>query len=345
MIQAVRDDLSRAEKIEWDMLRLDLVHPVVSGNKMFKLGPYLEQAILQHSPGLVGFGGAWSNHIHALAYAARERGLASIGIIRGEEPAGSNAMLDDCRRWGMELRFLSRQAYRQATEALKSGKLPIIPVDTISDKTPVSDAENTAHDDPAFQSTKKPSLPPDLADALPPAWMIIPEGGYGLLGMEGAARIWTHIPAGQYTHILCAVGTGTMVAGLALARHRTEAAAHRGTDPQIPVVIGLPVLQHEGLDKEINQLLDPAGVVEKPLLVHQFHGGGYARTNPALLDFMRSFYLDTGIPSDFVYTSKLLWGIRQLALEGFFPEGSRILAIHSGGLQGNRSLKKGILPY
>jgi 1-aminocyclopropane-1-carboxylate deaminase/D-cysteine desulfhydrase-like pyridoxal-dependent ACC family enzyme len=345
MIQSVGGVLSSAAKIEWDLLRLDLVHPVVSGNKMFKLGPYLEQAILQHAPGLVGFGGAWSNHIHALAYAARERGLASIGIIRGEAPPGSNAMLDDCRRWGMDLRFFSRQAYRQATDVLKSRKIPIIPDDAVTNKVRDRDVLNALQDDPAFQSSKKPALPRGLADALPPDWMMVPEGGYGLLGMEGAARIWTHIPAGQYTHILCAVGTGTMVAGLALARHRREAVAHRGTDPQIPAIIGLSVLKHENQEREIDQLLDPAGVVEKPLLVHRFHGGGYARSTPALLDFMRSFYQETGIPSDLVYTSKLLWGIRQLAQEGFFPMGSRILAIHSGGLQGNRSLKKGILPY
>ena len=71
-----------------DILRLDLLHPIVSGNKWFKLRYYIEQAQEQNKKSLVTFGGAWSNHIHATAAAGKLAGLKTIGIIRGEAPAG-----------------------------------------------------------------------------------------------------------------------------------------------------------------------------------------------------------------------------------------------------------------
>jgi 1-aminocyclopropane-1-carboxylate deaminase len=134
-----------------------------------------------------------------------------------------------------------------------------------------------------------------------------------------------------------------MLAGLQLAKHRLAAQAEAGT--RLPELMGLPVLKSEGLEEEISALLASAGVYEKVLLLRQFHGGGYAKTSPEQFAFMRSFYQETGVPSDMNYTSKLFQGIRQLIQQGAFPVGSRVLAIHSGGLQGNRSLKKGILPY
>jgi 1-aminocyclopropane-1-carboxylate deaminase len=76
-----------------------------------------------------------------------------------------------------------------------------------------------------------------------------------------------------------------------------------------------------------------------------YHFGGYAKSSPVLIDFMNSFYRRTGIPSDFVYTAKLFYAIHELARNNFFPPGSRLLVIHSGGLQGNSSLEKGTLIF
>jgi 1-aminocyclopropane-1-carboxylate deaminase len=76
-----------------------------------------------------------------------------------------------------------------------------------------------------------------------------------------------------------------------------------------------------------------------------YHFGGYARQSDELLDFMRKFYLDTGIPADFVYTGKLCFAALDLVSKGYFPAGSQLLVIHSGGLQGNRSLPPGVLNF
>ena len=80
-------------------------------------------------------------------------------------------------------------------------------------------------------------------------------------------------------------------------------------------------------------------------LQHQFHQGGYAKTNPMMLDFMNRLWDAEKIPTDIVYTSKLLFGVEQLIKENYFEKAAAILVIHSGGLQGNRSLPEGSLKF
>ena len=80
-------------------------------------------------------------------------------------------------------------------------------------------------------------------------------------------------------------------------------------------------------------------------ILHDYHFGGYAKKTAALLQFMNQWYLETGIPSDFVYTAKMFFAADALAASGYFPEGSSILLVHTGGLQGNRSLPKGTLIF
>lgn len=95
-----------------DVLRLDLLHPVVSGNKWYKLKFYLAEAITRQQTVLT-FGGAYSNHIVATAAATANTALKSIGIIRGEKPAALSPTLTAATAYGMELHFSSREAYRQ----------------------------------------------------------------------------------------------------------------------------------------------------------------------------------------------------------------------------------------
>lgn len=107
---------SFAEKnIEADILRLDKIHPVISGNKWFKLRYYLEEAKQLHKKRIITFGGAWSNHIVATAAACRLNGLKSTGIIRGEEPAALSSTLKDAKELGMDLFFISREEYKKKT--------------------------------------------------------------------------------------------------------------------------------------------------------------------------------------------------------------------------------------
>jgi 1-aminocyclopropane-1-carboxylate deaminase/D-cysteine desulfhydrase-like pyridoxal-dependent ACC family enzyme len=159
-----------------------------------------------------------------------------------------------------------------------------------------------------------------------PAYLVIDEGGQGEPGIKGAGEILQLVPDPEkYTHIICAVGTGTMLTGLALASYPNQQ------------LIGISSLKGE---ERIS-----TGILEKfPVLQHkiqvlnQYHFGGYARHKPALLAFMNQFYAATQIPTDFVYTGKLCFAWHELCTSDYFPKDSNILLIHSGGLQGNRSI-------
>ncbi|MFT3935288.1 MAG: hypothetical protein QM726_16805 [Chitinophagaceae bacterium] len=141
--------------------------------------------------------------------------------------------------------------------------------------------------------------------------------------MKGATEIAAHFQAEKYTHVLCAVGTGTVLSGLMKAMPS-------GTQlVGIPVLKGFETWQPEGLnDKEQKQLQ----------LITGYHFGGYAKKDAALISFMNEWYAATNIPSDFVYTGKLFFAVDDLLKQGFFPQKSKLLIIHSGGLQGNSSL-------
>lgn len=98
------------------MLRLDRMHPFISGNKWFKLRYNIEEALHNGNSSILSFGGAYSNHLVALAAAAHAAGLASVGMVRGEEQPG-NPVLQQCREYGMELYFISRAQYAAKEDA------------------------------------------------------------------------------------------------------------------------------------------------------------------------------------------------------------------------------------
>ena len=98
--------------VEVHVLRLDLLHPVISGNKWFKLKGYLTEAKAQGKQNILTYGGAYSNHIIATAAACNEAGLKSIGIIRGERAAELSPTLLQAQQAGMQLYFISREAYK-----------------------------------------------------------------------------------------------------------------------------------------------------------------------------------------------------------------------------------------
>ena len=79
--------------------------------------------------------------------------------------------------------------------------------------------------------------------------------------------------------------------------------------------------------------------------MHDYHFGGYAKFNNDLIHFMNNWYLTTYIPSDFVYTGKLFFAFTNMLEQDYFSPGSKILLVHSGGLQGNNSLKNGTLIF
>ncbi len=168
---------------------------------------------------------------------------------------------------------------------------------------------------------------PDNADNY-----IINEGGYGIKGMSGAAEILDHCKKENYSHICGAIGTGTMVAGLLKASIKGQ------------TIIGISVLKNNlDAEEKIRQLF-PGSAAELQV-IHGHHCGGYARFDPELIRFMNDFYRLTEIPTDFVYTGKLFFAINNMITDHYFKTGSKLLVIHSGGLQGNRSLEKGTLIF
>jgi len=162
-------------------------------------------------------------------------------------------------------------------------------------------------------------------------YLQVPEGGYGLHGMAGASTILDYCTS-DFTHCVCAAGTGTMMSGL--------------IDRISPVqtAIGISVLKNAGeLPEKITSLTD--NKKNNWQIIEDYSFGGYAKYHPVLLRFMNEFYRDTGIPSDFVYTGKLFYAVSALIKENYFPAESKLLVIHSGGLQGNRSLRTGTLIF
>src|SRR5258708_38857972 len=101
-IDKVQVPLLQQQHIRMDVLRLDMIHPVISGNKWYKLKEWLHIATREGRRHLITFGGAWSNHIIATACAARCAGLSTTGIIRGERPSELSATLRAAEEYGME---------------------------------------------------------------------------------------------------------------------------------------------------------------------------------------------------------------------------------------------------
>jgi 1-aminocyclopropane-1-carboxylate deaminase len=145
----------------------------------------------------------------------------------------------------------------------------------------------------------------------------IDEGGRGALAAKGCEEVLAD--AYDFTHAICAVGTGTTLAGLA------NAAKQRGIIAEgICVLKGAAALRNDIATLTSNDFV----------LHHQFHRGGYAKTDAALWAFIQLFAQQTGILLDQVYTAKMMMGLTELIQQGYYPKNSKILAIHTGGLLG-----------
>jgi 1-aminocyclopropane-1-carboxylate deaminase len=118
-LQKISSPLFSKHKVEVYVKRDDLIHPFVSGNKLRKLKGWFEEASQKKIETLVSFGGAYSNHLIALAFAASAKGFKSIGIVRGDE-ASDNLVLKHCRLFGMEIRYVDRETYRNKEQCFQT---------------------------------------------------------------------------------------------------------------------------------------------------------------------------------------------------------------------------------
>lgn len=252
------------------------------------------EAQSQNQKSLLTFGGAFSNHIAAVASAGKESGFKTIGVIRGEEldrKIQENPTLSFAQNCGMHFKFISREAYR---------------------------TKNTS----AFLNMLKNEFG---------NYYLIPEGGTNELAVKGCEEILTEEDK-SFNIISCAVGTGGTISGLINASEPHQK------------ILGFPALKGDFLQKEIGKFTAKSNWK----LVTDYHFGGYAKINSELVEFINRFKQEYNIPLDPIYTGKMMFGIFDLINKGYFEKGTKILAIHTGGLQGidgmNIKLKQKKMP-
>jgi len=271
--------------IELHLKRDDLLHPIISGNKWRKLKYILEHALALKTRRIISMGGAYSNHLHALAYAGKLLGIQTEARIRGERPEVLNPTLSDMAAWGMHLEFVSRSDYRLLREYKAYDTLP----------------------------------------GLQKGEYWLPEGGAMDLALLGVAELVAEIDL-DYDALCVPCGTATTLAGIVSAV---------SNDKQ---VFGFAALKGAAyLNDEVKSLLKNTACHNNEWAIQlQYHFGGFAKINPELLRFIQQFEQTQRIKLEPIYTGKMLYGIYDLISQGYFKSGQRIIAIHTGGLQGNR---------
>lgn len=260
--------------------REDLLHPFVSGNKFRKLKYNVLQAKAENHSVLLTFGGAFSNHIAAVAYAGKEQGFETIGVIRGNElrdKISENPTLSFAQECGMRFEFVTREAYRHKTKTAFIEQLQA-----------------------KFGS-----------------FYLVPEGGTNDLAVKGCEEILTELDA-DFDFVCSAVGTGGTISGLI-----NSALPHQK-------VLGFPALKGDFLQDEIRNFVQNKNWG----LQTDYHFGGYGKVTTEFIEWMNWFYAQTSIPLDPIYTGKMVFGVMDLIQRNYFPPNSKILMIHTGGLQG-----------
>jgi 1-aminocyclopropane-1-carboxylate deaminase len=252
--------------LEFYIKRDDLLHPLISGNKWRKLKYNLFELERSRQEGIITFGGAYSNHLHAVAATGHEFGFQTVGIVRGEIPKQFSPTLISCTEMGIQKIIHQNESY-----------------------------------------------------------FLIPEGGANEWALKGCAEILDEITI-PFDYFCTACGTGTTLAGLLTSEKKDMS------------LIGFPVLKGgEFINEEISQLHQTKNLELKTTnyqLKTDYHFGGYAKHTSELLLFIDNFEAQTGVVLEQVYTGKMMFGIFDLAKNGFFRKGSRIIALHTGGLQG-----------
>jgi 1-aminocyclopropane-1-carboxylate deaminase len=277
--------------------REDQLHKHISGNKFRKLKYNILQAKELNYNTLLTFGGAYSNHITATAYAGKKFGFKTIGIIRGEElvtnlqqTLKNNPSLKFASEQGMQFKFISRKSYRE---------------------------KNSVH----FIEQLKNEFG---------SFYLIPEGRTNKLAIKGCEEI-LNTNDEKFDYICVAVGTGGTISGII------------NTIKPNQEVLGFPALKGDFLQNEIEKYTT---TTNKWQLMTNYHFNGFAKINDELVTFINKFKENYQVTLDPIYTGKMFFGIRDLIRNNNFKKDTKILAIHTGGLQGieamnNKLLQKG----
>lgn len=283
LFQNLQADFIKKKELEVFVKREDLNHPLVSGNKWWKLKHNLEEAKRSKYHTLLTFGGAYSNHIYATAAAARELGFKSIGIIRGEASETLSKALLFAKEQGMQLEFVSREDYRKKTTEIFIADLQI-----------------------------------KFGD-----FYLIPEGGTNTLAIQGVEEFASKLKEEtSFDYVCTACGTGGTLAGLIKELPEKK-------------VIGFSSLKGNFLSEEVRKWV--GNEYTNWSIINDYHFGGYAKYNNELLEFCNDFEKTHLISVEHVYTAKMFYGLFDLIKKNYFPKGSKVLALHTGGLQGRLS--------
>ncbi|MEG3766521.1 1-aminocyclopropane-1-carboxylate deaminase/D-cysteine desulfhydrase [Alteromonas sp. 14N.309.X.WAT.G.H12] len=157
-----------------------------------------------------------------------------------------------------------------------------------------------------------------------PTAYIVPEGGSHAPAIKGVAELLQETPH-PFDHVLAPVGSGATLAGLITALKPQQSAT------------GIAVLKGQGyLEDLVSQLLPSDCTNTHWRIEHQFHGGGYAKASAPLTAFCQTFTTRYKIPIEPVYSGKLMYAVKQMLQDGYFANKSRILLLHTGGMQGAR---------
>jgi len=285
-LQAISDAITKEFGVRLFVLRTDLNHSTISGNKLFKLKYNLLEAKKNHNKTILTFGGAFSNHIAATAAAGKEYGFKTIGIIRGEAYPQLNSTLQFATDCGMQLHYVSRMLYQNKKELYE-------------------------YIDQQFSAE---------------SFYLIPEGGSNDLGVLGCKEIIQYVNT-DFDYVCVPCGTGATITGIILSLKNNQQA------------IGFQVLKaEEYIKNEVVQWLNESDQ-SSWTINEQYHFGGYAKVKPELTEFVKQFQQANEIPLDYIYTAKMMFGIYDMIKTGFFKRGQTVIAIHTGGLQGNLGFK------
>ena len=286
------------KEVQFFLKRDDLIHPQVSGNKWRKLKYNLLNAKVKKQETVLTFGGAFSNHLAATAFACKAAGLKSIGVVRGEEVDLENPTMKFAQEFGMQVFPVSRADYKLKT------------------------------DEGFIQGLHEQFG----------AFYLIPEGGGNFYGVTGAQEIVSENPADfeDIDTVCCSAGTGTTVSGILAAN-----------EFNFRTLCFSPFKGGGFLKTEIENKLrfgfwDEDFVtqkMEKLELVLDYHFGGFGKIKPELKTFVEWFKTETGVQFDLLYNGKMMFGIYELAKQGFFKPGEKVMIIHTGGIQGNKGFE------
>jgi len=284
-IQEIKLNIHNPNNIKLYVKREDLIHNIVSGNKWRKLKYNFDYVINNRIKTVLSFGGAYSNHLHALSWLAKKNKIKSIALVRGEELSKKNPTLSFCLKNNMELHFLDRKIYRESK-----------------------------YDNETINMIKKNNK----------NLFIIPEGGFNDLGVKGCEEIMNEVDD-FFNIICCSIGSGCTAIGLIKSLHESQ------------FFLGFSSFKNSNF---INQNIEHYINFKSNWNINaDYNFGGFGKINIDLKNFMDFFEKNNNMKLDPIYTSKLFFGLFDMISKKKFPKESRILAFHTGGLQGLQGIK------